>query len=88
MVTHSFGKRNFMQPLVRLSMPSRRVQFFLFEGEVGEEPFFFPLVPNVFLSCSHQVPKVLPNSFPKMFPIAPRFAQSSTPMYINQKGQL
>jgi len=46
MVTHSFGKRNFMQALVRLSMPSRRVQFYLFEGGLGEEllsPPWFPM---------------------------------------------
>jgi hypothetical protein len=48
---------------------------------------FFSLVPNVFSSCSHGVPKF----FSKTFPIAPQiypiwFAQSSTLMHINWKG--
>jgi hypothetical protein len=47
----------------------------------------------LFSMCAHHVPKVFPNTFLKMFPIAPwfysiRFAQSSIPMYINWKGGL
>jgi hypothetical protein len=45
-------------------------------------------VPNVFPTCSQNVPKCFPNVFPKMFPIAPQFypirdAQSSTHLNIN-----
>jgi hypothetical protein len=48
MVTNSFGKRNFMQPLGRFSMNSLTVHFF-FEGVRGEQFFgFISLVPNVF----------------------------------------
>jgi hypothetical protein len=58
----------------------------------GSFLLFFFLVPNVFSSCSLEVPQV-PNLFPKEFPIAPQFypiwfAQSSTLMYINWKGRL
>jgi hypothetical protein len=51
--------------------------------------FFFPLFPI----CSHQVPKVFPNGFLKMFAIAHGFypiwfAQSWIPLYINwNRGQ-
>jgi hypothetical protein len=44
----SFGKRNFMQPMGRLSMHSWMVQFFFLE-QTGDRDFFFP--------CSHQVSK-------------------------------
>jgi len=72
--------------------------FFLFQGAGGEGFFPPPLLPNVVLSspqkvpqismCSHRVPKLFPNVFPRMFPIAPGFyalwyAESSIPMDIN-----
>jgi hypothetical protein len=76
------------------------VQFFSFWGQ-GPEGFFFPLVPNVFLSCPqmvsqfsmslHQVPKLFLDALQRMFSIAPGFcpvwcAKSSIPMDINWKG--
>ncbi len=65
--------------------------FFLFK-EGGKGHFFFSFVPNnVYPSCSHGVPIKFPNTFTKMFPIAPwffipyGFAQNSHPLYINWK---
>ncbi len=50
MVTNSFGNRNFMQPMGRLSMHSWWALVFSFWGEVGWELFF------VFLPCSISSP--------------------------------
>jgi hypothetical protein len=78
MVTNSFGNRNFMQPMGRLSMHSNCLDFFAFKfwgggrgGGVGCF-FFFPSfptcslqVPNGFRICSlrsHVFPKGVPNS--------------------------
>jgi len=86
MVTNSFGNRNFMQPMGRLSMHSKCLDFiFLFKfwlvgGGGGRGIFsYFPLFPK----CSHQVPNgfhQVPNGFPRflmcsprVLPIAPRF---------------
>jgi len=62
------------------------VFFFLKVGEGGGIGGVF-----VFPTCSQCVPIMFSNVFPKMFPIAPGFypiwfAQSSTPLYLNQKG--
>jgi hypothetical protein len=60
---NSSGRKNFMQQMGRLNMHSLIVQFCLYEGEgkVGNEFFVYSL----------QVPKVFPNMFPHMLPIAP-----------------
>jgi hypothetical protein len=75
MVTHSFGKRNFMQPLVRLSMPSWRVQLFLFEGELGGT-FFSPpgsqCVLDMFPSSSQSIPKCIPQDVPNSTWVCPK----------------
>lgn len=60
-----------------------RFNILLLEGEKRGHCYFFPLVPNVFLSCSHEVLKLFPNTFaiaPQIYHIW--FAQSSTPIYI------
>jgi hypothetical protein len=49
----------------------------------------FPLVPNVFPSCSQKIPQI-PKLFPKTFTMSPQnypiwFAQSSTLTFINWK---
>jgi hypothetical protein len=69
MVMNSFGNRNFMQPMGRLSMHSKCPDFFSFKfWGGGEEDFFhFFFVPNMFPSGYHQVPKV-PNVFAKGVP--------------------
>jgi hypothetical protein len=68
MATNSFGKRNFMQPMRRLSMHSWTVQFLSF-WSAGEGFLFFSLcsqcVPIMFPWGSHEVPEV--------FPLAPWF---------------
>jgi hypothetical protein len=72
MVTNSFGNRNFMQSMGRLSIHSKCLEFFLKKfwvgGWGGGDFFLFLLFP----SGSHYVPYVL-NVFPRVFPIAPRF---------------
>jgi len=83
MVTNSFGNRNFMQPMGRLSMHSKCLDFFAFkfgQGWGGRYFFIFPSFPI----CSLQVPNGFPSGsqyVPYVFPIAPcfnpiRFAQS------------
>ncbi len=70
MVTDSFGNRNFMQPVGRLSMHSKCLDFFL--GGGGEEGGFFPL----FSTCSHHVPNMFPMfsmCSPRVLLRAPRF---------------
>jgi hypothetical protein len=82
MVRNSFEKRNFMQPMGRLSVHSWTVQFFLiFEGGARRVIFCF-LIP-LFSMCSHwifvkfsedsQVNKLCLNMFPKIIPITPQF---------------
>jgi hypothetical protein len=64
MLTNRFGNKIFMQPMRRLSMHSWGVQIFSLGGERGEGGawshtlfvFVFPLVLNVFLSCTRRVP--------------------------------
>jgi len=82
---NSFGKRNL-------------VKFFSFLGEGGGEGVFFVFLPCfrcvlIMFPKDSQVPNVFPNPLPKILPIAPHiypiwFAQSSTLMYINRKGEL
>jgi len=70
MVMNSFGNRNLMQAMARLSMHSKCLDFFSFKfwvgavGGVGEGFFSFLLcsqhVPLKFLTCSHQVPNLFP----------------------------
>ncbi len=51
MVTNSFGNRNFMQPMGRLSMHSKCLDFFSFKFWVGwgrEDFFSFFLCPQIF----------------------------------------
>ncbi len=72
MVTNSFGNRNFMQPMGRLSMHSKCL-----------DCFHFPFVPNMFPMGSHQVPKMFRRLLirsPRVFPITPRF----NPIYFAQ----
>ncbi len=72
MVMNSFGNRNFMHPMGRLSMHSKCIDFFSFKfffggGGGGERLFFlFSFVPNMFPSSSQM-------GFPRVFPIAPHF---------------
>jgi hypothetical protein len=79
MVTNSFGNRNFMQPMGRLSMHSKCLDFIFLSFKGGGRIFFnFPLFPT----CSLQVPIRFPMCSPRVFPIAPHFnpicfAQSS-----------
>jgi hypothetical protein len=53
MVTNSFGNRNFMQPMGRLSMHSKSL-------DGGRIFFHFLFVPNMFPSSSQWVPIRLP----------------------------
>jgi hypothetical protein len=73
MAMNSFGNKNFMQPMGRLSMCSKCLDFFSFKfggGAVGEGFFFFlPLFPT----CSFQVPIRFPICSPRVSPTAPRF---------------
>jgi hypothetical protein len=79
-----FENKRFMQLMRRHSMDS--IFFCLARG--GGRLFLFVLLfPNVFPSCSHEVPQV-PKLFPKTFPIAPQlypiwFAPSPTLIYRN-----
>jgi hypothetical protein len=75
MMTNSFGNRNFMQSMGRLSTHSKCLDFFVLKffegGAVWERIFFiFPL----FLTCSFQVPIRFPMCFSRVFPIAPHFS--------------
>jgi hypothetical protein len=58
MVMKSFGNRNFMQPMGRLRMHSKCLDFFFpLSFGVGRQDFFhFSFVPNMFLSSSQWVP--------------------------------
>ncbi len=58
MVANSFGNRNFMQLMGRLSMHSKCLDFFPFKFwvGVGEDFFHFSFVPNKFPSSSQWVP--------------------------------
>ncbi len=57
MVMNSFGNRNFMQPMERLSTHSLWALFFPFGGGLqGGFFLFFLLVPTLFVTCSHYVP--------------------------------
>jgi hypothetical protein len=62
MVTKSFGKRNFMQPMGRPKHALKVPCFFSFYVLEGGKIFFghFSRLPNVFTVCSLQVP----NGFP------------------------
>jgi hypothetical protein len=58
MVTISFGNRNFMQPVGRLSMHSNFGRGGRGGGGVGPRNFsIFSFVPNMFPSSSKWVPK-------------------------------
>jgi hypothetical protein len=60
MVMNSFGDGNFMQPMGRLSMHSKCLDFFSFEfwvGVRGKDFFHFSFVPNMFLSSSQCIPQ-------------------------------
>jgi hypothetical protein len=84
MVTYSFGNRNFMQPMGRLSMHSKCLVFFPFKfWVVGGRFFSFFLL---FPTCSLQVSNV--------FPIATRFNLTcfaqSPPLFtfiVGQRGE-
>jgi hypothetical protein len=70
MVTNSFAKTNFMQPMGRLSVHSKCLDFFPFKfwGGGGEDFFHF-------LGGSQHVPFQVPmgsQQVPNVFPIAPR----------------
>jgi hypothetical protein len=49
--------RNFMEPMGRLSMHSKCLDFFNFGARVGGDFFHFSFVPNMFLSSSQCVPQ-------------------------------
>ncbi len=68
MVTNRFVKRNFMQPMERLSMHSWTHQFFFFLRGQGEMDFFS------FSPCSQCVPIM----FPKGYQTVPRDVPNST----------
>jgi hypothetical protein len=84
MVTNSFGKRNFMQPMGRRAQACTQgaLHFFLLSLGVWGWGGFFPILPW-FSMCSHHVPNEfssgfqyvpqVPNVFPNMFSIAPHF---------------
>jgi hypothetical protein len=83
----SFGKRNLCSQWDGSACTHGWSSFL--RGDGGRGFFCFVL----FFPCSHQVPKMFPHVFPKMFPTAPGFypvwfAQSSTPMYTNWKGEI
>jgi len=65
MVMNSFGNKNFMQPMGRLCIHSKRIVLFSFEFGLRGRNFF------TFL-CSLLVPNGFP-VFPLVFPIAPCF---------------
>ncbi len=75
MVMNSFGNRNLMQPMGRLNMHSKCLDFFLLnfgwgrQGGGGRIFFFFPLFPL----SSQLVPIRFPICSPRVFPITPRF---------------
>jgi len=77
MVTSSFGKRNFMQPMRRLSLHSWMVQFFPFwRGLAGGDMgfLFFPLFPSGSQSVLKCIPKDVPNSTWVLFhAVCPKF---------------
>ncbi len=65
MVMNSFGNRNFMHPMGRLSMHSKSIDFFSFKfwgggGGKEERGFFFS-----FFICSQHVQFKFPNEFSK-----------------------
>jgi hypothetical protein len=68
---NSFGNRNFMQPMGRLSMHSKCLDFFSFKFWVGGGRIFFhfSFVPFKFSMGSQWVPICSP----RVFSIAPRF---------------
>jgi hypothetical protein len=80
MVTNSFGNRNFMEPMRRLNMHSKYLDFIFLQnfgwGAGGQAVgglfffIFFSFVPCKFSMGSHHVPNVF---LKWMFPIAPRF---------------
>ncbi len=87
MVADSFGNRNFMQPMGRLSMHSKCLDFFSFNlGGRGWEDFFhFSFVLSMFPSSSQYVLQV-PNVFPKGVPNitlleSHRFCPKSSPSH-------
>jgi hypothetical protein len=83
MVTNSFGNRNFMQPIGRLSMHSKCLALFSFKFWVWGEGRMFSFFlcsqhvpPLKFSMGSHQVPSMFPRfsmCCPMVFPIAPHF---------------
>ncbi len=59
MVMNSFGNRNFMQPMGRLSMHSKCLDVFFFKVLEGVPRIFFSFLP-----CSQHVPYVFPKGVP------------------------
>jgi len=72
MVMNSFENKNFMQPMGRLSMHSKCLNF-AFKFWVGGGEDFFS-----FFFCSQHVPFKFPICSPMVFPIAPHF----NPIYV------
>jgi len=66
MVTNCFGNGNLMQPMGRLSMHSKCLDFFLLnfgwgrQGGWGKDFFLFLLFPT----CFHLVPNLFPKGVP------------------------
>jgi len=83
-----FLNKNFLQPMRRLNMHSRRPNFiFLLGLGTGEGIFWVFVVPNVFRSSLQRVPNVFPNMLrvaPHFYPIY--FGQSWTFFNINYKA--
>ncbi len=73
MVTKSFGKRNFMQPLGRPKHALKVPCFFSFYVLEGGVFFHFSQLPNMFALCSLQVPNGFPICSPilQCFPLSP-----------------
>jgi len=91
MVTKSFGKRNFMQPMGRpkhaLKVPCF---FFLLCFGVGEIFSQFSRLPNVFALCSFQVPNGFPTFSPYLFTFIPYALENGvllSPIYMGQRGE-
>jgi hypothetical protein len=76
MMMNSFGSRNFMQPMGRLSMCLKCLDFFFllsFGGKGGKTFFHFSFVLNMFPPSSQWVPIRFPMWSQRVFPLAPCF---------------
>ncbi len=77
----------------RLNMHSVGLSFSFFFwvwGRLGGGFYFWVCSQYMFQLCCHQIPKnvQVPNAFLKTFPIAPRFSDNSTFMYISMASAI